>query len=118
MQKGLLSHEWRRADALGDGAEPEPRDDKVPVVLAGAGVVEVSGVIESEREGVLRRAPSRQLRFRPTCRARSSVAAYERSSRRNRRFGRDTLSFQYAWRFHYGDDPSSPPESGRAAFRV
>ena len=20
--------------------------------------------------------------------------------------------FQYAWRFHYGDDPSSPPESG------
>ena len=26
--------------------------------------------------------------------------------------GRTTVPFQYAWRFHYGDDPSSPPESG------
>eukprot|EP00729_Bicosta_minor_P006668 gene6668-7892_t len=23
---------------------------------------------------------------------------------------RTTVPFQYAWRFHYGDDPSSPPE--------
>lgn len=26
--------------------------------------------------------------------------------------GRTVIPFQYAWRFHYGDDPSSPPESG------
>ena len=26
--------------------------------------------------------------------------------------GRATIHFQYAWRFHYGDDPSSPPGSG------
>ena len=26
--------------------------------------------------------------------------------------GRTTVPFQYAWRFHYGDDPSSPPGSG------
>ena len=26
--------------------------------------------------------------------------------------GHATVPFQYAWRFHYGDDPSSPPESG------
>jgi hypothetical protein len=26
--------------------------------------------------------------------------------------GAVTVPFQYAWRFHYGDDPSSPPESG------
>ena len=25
---------------------------------------------------------------------------------------RTTVPFQYAWRFHYGDDPSSPPGSG------
>ena len=25
---------------------------------------------------------------------------------------RTTISFNYAWRFHYGDDPSSPPGSG------
>eukprot|EP01052_Picozoa_sp_SAG31_P032946 SAG31_NODE_3665_length_4008_cov_1.196726_3_plen_125_part_00 len=25
---------------------------------------------------------------------------------------RAIVPFQYAWRFHYGDDPSSPPESG------
>ena len=25
---------------------------------------------------------------------------------------RQVVPFQYAWRFHYGDDPSSPPESG------
>jgi hypothetical protein len=25
---------------------------------------------------------------------------------------RSTLPFQYGWRFHYGDDPTSPPESG------
>ena len=25
---------------------------------------------------------------------------------------RTTIPFQYAWRFHYGDDPSSPPDSG------
>lgn len=23
-----------------------------------------------------------------------------------------TVPFQYAWRFHYGDDPTSPPECG------
>ena len=28
------------------------------------------------------------------------------------RADRVTLPFQYAWRFHYGDDPSSPPQSG------
>ena len=26
--------------------------------------------------------------------------------------GRAAVPFQYAWRFHYGDDPSSPPGSG------
>ena len=26
--------------------------------------------------------------------------------------GRTVVPFQYAWRFHYGDDPSSPPGSG------
>eukprot|EP00756_Hemistasia_phaeocysticola_P022968 Hpha_TRINITY_DN15865_c4_g5::TRINITY_DN15865_c4_g5_i1::g.188348::m.188348/K01190/lacZ; beta-galactosidase len=26
--------------------------------------------------------------------------------------GRTVVPFGYAWRFHYGDDPSSPPESG------
>ena len=25
---------------------------------------------------------------------------------------RTTIPFNYAWRFHYGDDPSSPPGSG------
>ena len=25
---------------------------------------------------------------------------------------RTTVPFQYAWRFHYGDDPTSPPGSG------
>ena len=26
--------------------------------------------------------------------------------------GRTAVPFGYAWRFHYGDDPSSPPDSG------
>ena len=26
--------------------------------------------------------------------------------------GRTAVPFGYAWRFHYGDDPSSPPGSG------
>lgn len=41
-----------------------------------------------------------------------ATTAWSAQSAQSAASQRTTVPFQYAWRFHFGDDPSSPPESG------